>query len=106
MQIELTELAAILRGTTQHNAGPSSAGQLELGQYIVVLDRGFVYVGNVTEEGDYLRVTNCKNIRFWGTKNGLSELTKGPLKETKLDDVGVILAPKRALIHLVPCTGF
>lgn len=84
-------------------ATPSSR---DLGQNIVVLDRGFVYVGNVTEEGEYLRVTNAKNIRFWGTKKGLGELREGPLSETKLDEVGEILAPKRALIHLVPCKGF
>lgn len=80
--------------------------QRDHGQNIVVLDRGFVYVGNVVEEGDYLRVTNAKNIRYWGTKKGLGELRNGPLAETKLDDVGEILAPKRALIHLVPCKGF
>ena len=77
-----------------------------MGQNIVVLDRGFVYVGDVTEEGDYLRVTNCRSVRFWGTKSGLGELRNGPLAETKLDDVGEIIAPKRALIHLVPCKGF
>lgn len=99
MQIELHELIAALNGK-------AAQANRDLGQNIVVLDRGFVYVGYVTEEGDYLRVTDAKNIRFWGTKNGLGELRNGPLPETKLDVVGEILAPKRALIHLVPCKGF
>lgn len=77
-----------------------------MGQNIVVLDRGFVYVGNVTREGDFLRITNAKNIRSWGTKNGLGELREGPRPETKLDIIGEVLAPMRALIHLVPCKGF
>lgn len=100
MNIELTELIAALTG----NSGPQPLK--DLGQNIVVLDRGFVYVGNVTDEGEYLRVNNAKNIRYWGTKSGLGELTSGPLPETKLDLVGEILAPKRALIHLVPCKGY
>ena len=85
---------------------PECAVARDHGQNIVVLDRGFVYVGNVVEDGDYLRITNAKNIRFWGTKKGLGELRSGPLPETKLDDIGEVLAPKRALIHLVPCKGF
>tara|TARA_B110000503_G_scaffold90744_1_gene137197 strand:+ start:948 stop:1283 length:336 start_codon:yes stop_codon:yes gene_type:complete len=85
---------------------PASPAPADFGQNIVVLDRGFVYVGDVTQEGDFLRVKNAKNIRYWGTKNGLGELREGPLKETKLDAVGEILAPLRALIHLVPCKGF
>ena len=76
------------------------------GQHIVVLDRGFVYVGDVTIDGYFLRITNAKNIRYWGTKNGLGELRNGPRPETKLDEIGEVLAPMRALIHLVPCKGF
>jgi len=100
MQIELSELAALLANKS------TATTHANLGQNIVVLDRGFVYVGNVTDEGEYLRITDAKNIRYWGTKNGLGELTKGPLKETKLDPVGIVVAPKRALIHFVPCSGF
>jgi len=98
------QLAAIIAALTEVPA--QSTQSKDFGQNIVVLDRGFVYVGDVTEEGDYLRVKRCKNIRYWGTKKGLGELCNGPLPETKLDDVGEILAPKRALIHLVPCKGF
>lgn len=68
---------------------------------IVVLDRGFVYIGRVSDEGEYLVLTNAKNIRSWGTTRGLGELVNGPLPSTKLDDVGTVRAPKRALIHLI-----
>lgn len=87
-------------------SGQKYVGPTQMGQHIVVLDRGFVYVGDVTINGDFIHVTNCKNIRYWGTKNGLGELREGPLKETNLDVVGEIIAPMRALIHLVPCKGF
>lgn len=70
---------------------------------IVVLDRGFVYVGEVKDAGDNLEITNAKNIRRWGTTKGLGELVNGPTHNTVLDDVGTVLAPKRAVIHSIVC---
>jgi hypothetical protein len=75
-------------------------------QYIVVLDRGFVYVGNVVVDSEWVHISDAKNIRQWGTKNGLGELRNGPLEETILDECGTVLAPKKALISLIPCSGF
>lgn len=108
MQIEINELKALVAESISCAKPPLEAKccHRPMGQNIVVLDRGFVYVGEVTIEGDFLRVTGAKNIRYWGTKNGLGELRNGRLPETKLDEVGEVLAPMRALIHLVPCKGF
>lgn len=75
----------------------------DLGFQIVVLDRGFVYVGQVSINGDLVKITNARNIRYWGTTKGLGELADGPTKSTKLDDVGEILAPLRAVIHFIKC---
>lgn len=68
---------------------------------IVVLDRGFVYVGAVKMDGDFVVILNAKNIRVWGTSKGLGELVHGPLQKTVLDFVGTVRAPKRALISLI-----
>lgn len=68
---------------------------------IVVLDRGFVYVGRTKVEGDFIIITQAKNIRRWGTTRGLGELVTGPTKDTKLDPVGTVKAPIRALISLI-----
>ena len=68
---------------------------------IVVLDRGFVYVGHVTIEEDFVVIRRANNIRHWGTKNGLGDLVSGPLPGTKLDPVGTLRAAKRALISLI-----
>ena len=70
---------------------------------IVVLDRGFVFVGKVVDEGDNIRVTNCRNVRRWGTSKGLGELRNGPTEDTVLDEVGEIIAPKRAVIYQIVC---
>jgi len=71
------------------------------GTAIVVLDRGFVYIGNVAVYGDWCLIENAKNIRVWGTTNGLGELVNGPTKDTKLDAVGNVRAPMRAVISII-----
>lgn len=68
---------------------------------IVVLDRGFVYVGEVEIDADFVTIRNAKNIRSWGTSKGLGELVSGPLSATKLDSVGTVKCPARALISLI-----
>lgn len=68
---------------------------------IAVLDRGFVYVGYVKVDHDFITITHAKNLRAWGTTKGLGELVTGPLSGTKLDTVGTIKVPLRALISLI-----
>lgn len=97
------QLAALFGGC-QPTATPPA--KRDIGQNIVVLDRGFVYVGDVVIDGDFITITRARNIRYWGTKNGLGELRDGPKAETKLDDVGQVLAPMKSVIHFVPCKGF
>ena len=68
---------------------------------MVVLDRGFVYVGRTELGTDFVKITNGHNIRVWGTTKGLGELVKGPTSTTKLDKVGTVTIPWRAVIHLI-----
>jgi hypothetical protein len=69
---------------------------------IVVLDRGFVYLGRLTQESDWLTITEARNIRYWGTTKGLGQLAlEGPQSGTKLDAVGTVRVPLRALISLI-----
>lgn len=75
-----------------------------MGQNIIVLDRGFVYVGNVVRNGDSYTATECKNIRRWGTTKGLGELVNGPLAATLADAVGKIIFRANVLNHLIPST--
>ena len=73
----------------------------DFGLQIVVLDKGFVYIGNVTIADGWLHIANAWNIRYWGTEKGLGELVNGPTAKTKLDHVGNVVAPSHALIHLI-----
>lgn len=79
------------------DAVPDTKGDVK----IAVLDRGFVYVGRVSYDGDLLVLSNAKNLRIWGTTKGLGELVNGPLSGTKLDHVGTVRVPSRALISLI-----
>jgi len=66
--------------------------QQEIGEVrIIVADRGWVFVGNCTDEdnGD-VTIRNCRNIRQWGTTRGLGELVNGPTGKTVLDDYGTV----------------
>jgi hypothetical protein len=58
---------------------------------IVIAERGWVYVGRVTREGDQVVIRNAFNVRRWGTAAGLGELARlGPRESTVLDDYGTI----------------
>lgn len=68
---------------------------------IVVVDRGFVYVGNCEIGADFVVMRNARNIRVWGTTKGLGELVGGPTSATKLDKVGTVRVPSRAVISII-----
>lgn len=73
------------------------------GDHIVVCDRGWVYVGDITVDADYCRIKDAYNIRRWGTTRGLGELVSGPTATTVLDPVGNVIIPARAVLHYIPC---
>jgi hypothetical protein len=76
--------------------------QVLQGFAIVVCDRGFVYVGNVVMDDSFAVVSDARNIRYWGTERGLGQLAlEGPTDKTKLDPVGVVRVPARAIINII-----
>lgn len=78
-----------------------------LGKQIVVVDNGFVYVGDCFWDGDFLLINNARNIRQWGTTKGLGELINGPTSQTVHDNAGTCLVPKmRACLFLAVAGGW
>ena len=72
---------------------------------IVVLDRGWVVVGDVTIEGGNVIVDNCQNIRRWGTSRGLGQLAEnGPTAETKLDPQPRTETNVLCVIQMIDCS--
>lgn len=99
-------LISILKLALNQSQEPQTQTIQPSGQHLVVVDRGFVYVGDVVIEPEWVRILNARNIRIWGTKNGLGELRNGPLPNTKLDQCDQVLVARKALISLIPCKGF
>ena len=52
---------------------------------IVVLQRGWVFIGRFERNGNDCKLHNAYNIRIWGTTKGLPELVNGPTNKTILD---------------------
>jgi hypothetical protein len=75
--------------------------------YIVVLQRGWVAIGNrrMVGNGDY-HLDNCAHIRVWGTTKGLGEIALGgPTAKTVLDMCPPIeYHPMTAIMH-IQCKG-
>lgn len=71
---------------------------------IVVLDKGFVYVGELSQHDEKTFVlSKAQNIRRWGTEKGLGQLVlKGPARDTVLDPAGVVIFPLHALVQVLP----
>ena len=58
---------------------------------IVIADRGWVFVGNCQDHDDgTVTITNCRNIRKWGSTKGLGELANSPLSGTVFDNYGTV----------------
>lgn len=73
-----------------------------LGYRIVVLQRGWVAVGDVTRTGPDWRIDDARVIRIWGTSKGLGELVDGPTGQTKIDDYGTIHAHELGVVLSLP----
>ena len=66
---------------------------------IVVAQRGWVFVGRYTQDGDEVTLSDAKNIRTWGTTKGLGELAAtGPTSKTVLDPAGTVRLHHLAIV--------
>ncbi len=79
----------------------------DLGKQIVVIDKGFVHVGDCSMQDGLLCIDNCKNIRKWGTEKGLGQLITGPTPNTVADECGTVLVPiARVVFFLAVVKGW
>ena len=81
-------------------------GLLEIGdKRIVIADKGFVFVGAcVDNEDGSVTITNCRNIRRWGTTAGLGQLIDGPTEKTIADPYGTVRTTPVAQLACTPAT--
>lgn len=71
---------------------------------ILILQRGWVVVGEYTKDGTEVVVTNGNVIRRWGTTKGLGELAlDGPLKDTTLDPIPETRLHELGVVASIKC---
>jgi hypothetical protein len=72
---------------------------------IVVIDAGWVLLGDVDEHPDRIIINNASVVRVWGTTKGLGELAlTGPTCNTILDPCGRAVVLRHAIKFLLDCT--
>ena len=86
---------------------PETVSSLEVvkedwGKQIVILQRGWVAIGDLTKEGNYMELNNASIIRRWGTTNGLGQLaSEGKTSDTKLEPTPKMKFHELTVISLI-----
>ena len=71
---------------------------------IVILQRGWVFVGKFSKIGSACKLTDASNIRTWGTTKGLGEIAEnGPTSTTKLDKINDVSFHELSVVCLIDC---
>ena len=71
---------------------------------IVILQRGWVYVGRFSQEGPNCKLENAAVVRIWGTTNGLPEIAlNGPTSKTVLDPSPTVRFHELTVINTIDC---
>ena len=76
------------------------------GLCIVVIDNGFVFIGECETTDKWVIINDARPIIRWGTSQGLSELAnRGPLTNTNIGatQITVNKTPFGKLINIIPC---
>lgn len=69
---------------------------------IVILQRGWVYIGRFERNGNDCKLYNASVIRTWGTTKGLPELVNGATSSTKLDKCdGIVEFDWLTVVHTI-----
>ncbi len=100
--IKITDEKIEINGKTYvpENAqkSPNYTGDIK----IVVLQRGWVYIGRFERNGTDCKLSNAYCIRTWGTTKGLQELVNGATSSTKLDKCeGIVEFDWLTVIHTI-----
>ena len=75
-----------------------------MSKQIVIAQRGWVFVGDVSRDGDDVTINNAQCVRRWGTTKGLGEIAKnGPTESTVLDDFGTVRLHALGIVASLDC---
>jgi hypothetical protein len=72
---------------------------------IVILQRGWVVVGDFAQSGSQCSIKNGHVVRRWGTTKGLGELaTEGPRTNTVLDPIPEMTFHELTIVGRLACS--
>ena len=73
---------------------------------IVILQRGWVAVGEFSQDGSACELDNAKIIRRWGTDKGLGQIASGgPTSKTVLDPGGTLRFHELTVVARLECSA-
>ena len=69
---------------------------------IVVLQRGWIVIGDVNKSENEVTIKNCSVIRVWGTSKGIGEIAEnGKTSKTVLDkSPDVVVHPLSVVLYM------
>jgi len=71
---------------------------------IVIAQRGWVFVGDVTRTENEVVIENAAVVRRWGTTAGLGQLAKdGPTEHTRLDPCHRVSLHPLTIVATIDC---
>lgn len=71
---------------------------------IVIAQRGWVFVGNVTRTENEVLIEDAAVVRRWGTTRGLGQLAaEGPTERTILDPCPTVRIHPLAIVATMDC---
>lgn len=77
----------------------------DMGKQIVILQRGWVVVGDLYKEGQDYTLENASVIRSWGTTKGLGEIAEnGPNDKTILDPSPKMRFHELTVVAMMECS--
>ena len=92
----------VVDGVTYYSQKPK---QVDSDIKIVILQRGWIMVGEFSRKGSDCTLSNASVIRTWGTTKGLGEIAEnGPTSTTKLDKCyGVVQFDYLTVVATISC---
>lgn len=101
-KIKITEDKIEINGKTYVPEGSQKSPNYKGDVRIVVLQRGWVYIGRFSRDGNLCRLENAYCIRTWGTTKGLQELVNGATSKTVLDKCeGIVEFDWLTVVHTI-----
>ena len=68
---------------------------------IVVIERGFIYVGRVEASDGEVTIHDARSLIRWGSSQHLGELVHGPLENTLLGASCTVRVRDGQIIHMI-----